>query len=1094
MAMTNHERIGKTLTLLNEGLLPFTERELKAVHGEKWQEAAKNTLRDVPAQKGQGIHWDSQAILTVMWNLWHSVFSNKLGHAERSLVSELREVRKRWAHQENFSTDDTYRALDSIVRLLTAVSAQESRDVERHKQELLRIRFNEEARRERRKAAVAPLAGQPAGGLKSWREIIMPHPDVASGRYRQAEFAADLAAVHRGDPDTSSEYQDPKEFFQRTYITEGLQHLLQNALRHLVQGEGDPVIELQTNFGGGKTHSMLALFHLFSGVSATELNGIEKILQEMNLPAIPKVKRVVLVGTALAPGQPRQHPDGTTTNTFWGEMAWQLGQAEGYALFAQSDQSAMNPGSENIKALFDQYGPCLILIDEWVAFIRQLHNVDRLPAGSFDANLTFAQSLTEAATQSKKALIVASLPSSDIEIGGADGRAALDRLRNTFARIESTWRPANAEESFEIVRSRLFQPITDPSSFALKDAVLEAFSRFYRDQPQEFPSECREAHYRRRLDAAYPIHPALFDRLYNDWSTLDKFQRTRGVLRLMAAVIHALWERNDPNLLIMPATMPIDDSPVQFELTRYMEDPWVPVIGKDVDGPDSLPVLLDRENPNLGRYSACRRVSRTIYMGSAPTSKTNNPGMDDRNIKLGSVQPGESVAVFGDALRRLTDKATHLYVDRNRYWFNTQPSVNRLAEDRAAQFKADVETLWEQLTTRLRQDRQSGQFAGIHIAPNSPNDVQDTDAVRLVVLGPQHPHTARDQASPAIGESATLLSKDSQRQYQNMLVFVAADAKRLEELATAISRYLAWQSIHDEREDLNLDTFMRNQARTKQEQSDQTVNALLTETYVWLLFPTQPDPQKPVLVWEERKIQGSDALALKAGQKLINEDQLIPQFSPIRLRMALDRYHLWRNQDHVTLKQLWNDFARYLYLPRLLDEQVLITAVQDGIAEMVVEDNFGYAEDYEKTTGRYLNLKVGQPSSVILDEHSLLVKPAVALKQWKIEQAQETKQEPDIVSEVISDAGKSEHCQETPQKKITRFHGTAALHPLRIGRDAGQIAEEVVQHISVLDGSEVEITLEIKSYTPAGVSDNIVHTVMENARTLKFTRMGFEEE
>ncbi|MGK5094699.1 Swt1 family HEPN domain-containing protein [Deltaproteobacteria bacterium TL4] len=1098
MAITNHERVGKCLTLLKDGLQPFTERELKAVYGDQWLEQAQSAVRNLPAQQGEALNWDSQALLMVMWNLWNSVFSNKLGHAERSLVSELREVRNQWAHQTPFSTDDAYRALDSMVRLLTAVSAEEAREVDRHRQELLRIRFSEEARRERRKAAVTPIEGQPSVGLKPWREIIMPHPDVATGRYQQAEFAADLAAVHRGEKDTASEYKDPREFFQRTYVTEGLRHLLQNALSRLIQGEGDPVIELQTNFGGGKTHSMLALYHLFSGITTADVSDVESILNEMSIDSIPAVNRCVLVGTSLAPGQSRKHADGTETRTFWGEMAWQLGKAEGYALVADSDKSGVSPGSEIIKALFEKYGPCLILIDEWVAFIRQLYNVDGLPAGSFDANLSFAQSLTEAATQTTKALVVASLPASDIEIGGEGGRAALERLRNTFARIESTWRPANAEESFEIVRRRLFQPITEPNDFASRDAVIDAFSHYYRDQSQEFPNDCREGDYRRRMQAAYPIHPELFDRLYNDWSTLDKFQRTRGVLRLMASVIHALWERNDPNLLIMPATVPIDDGPVQFELTRYMEDNWVPVIEKDIDGAASLPLSLDRENPNLGRYSACRRVTRTIYMGSAPTAKTNNPGLDERHIKLGCVQPGESVAIFGDALRRLTDKATHLYVDRSRYWFNTQPSVNRLAEDRRVQFQEDKDALWEELKVRLKKDRQTGEFSGIHLIPSSASDVQDTDSVRLVVIGPQSPHTSKDEYSPAIQNAVTILSKDSQRKFQNMLVFLAPDNKRLQELETVIARYLAWHSIHEQKDELNLDTFMRNQAQTKREQANQSVDALIQETYIWLLFPTQPNPQMPPLVWEERKIQGPEALAVKASRKLINEEQLIPHFAALRLRMAMDNYHLWRNQPHVRLKQIWEDFARYPYLPRLKDAQVLIGAVQDGIGQMVIDDNFGYAEGYDEAKQRYINLKARHHGSVIMDEQSLLVQPEAALEQL-------SEQEP--VSPVNSPAGThlsmgttstgggtAPVVPPTTAKKITRFHGTVEVNSQRLGRDAGTIAEEVVQHLSSLVGTDVKITLEISSHTPDGVPDHTVRTVMENAKTLKFESMGFEEE
>src|SRR5947208_14012275 len=225
--------------------------------------------------------------------------------------------------------------------------------------------------------------------------------------------------------------------------------------------------------------------------------------------------------------------------------------------------------------------------------------------------------------------------------------------------MEASWRPASPDEGFEIVRRRLFQPISG-DQFVARDAVARAFSEFYGSQHQEFPSECREADYERRIKMAYPIHPELFDRLYNDWSTLDKFQRTRGVLRLMAAVIHSLWNRDDKNLLILPATVPVDDPPVQFELTRYMEDHWVPVIEKHVPGPNPLPLQLDRANPNLGRYSACRRVARTIYVGPAPHTDPKRRGLDDRAIKLGCAQPGQSVATFGDPLRRLTDDATHV--------------------------------------------------------------------------------------------------------------------------------------------------------------------------------------------------------------------------------------------------------------------------------------------------------------------------------------------------------------------------------------------------------------------------------------------------
>src|SRR2546426_1962015 len=263
-----------------------------------------------------------------------------------------------------------------------------------------------------------------------------------------------------------------------------------------------------------------------------------------------------------------------------------------------------------------------------------------------------------------------------------------------------------------------------------------AFAELYRAQGAEFPPECRDADYEKRIQAAFPIHPEIFDRLYTDWSTLVKFQRTRGVLRLMAAVIHSLWEKGDRNPLMLPSTIPIDDPRVRDEMTRYLSDNWKPIIEKDVDGANSLPLKIDSEVPNLGRLHATRRVARTLYLGSAPTAGAAHRGIEDRRVKLGCVMPGESPAVFGDALRRLTSAATYLYHDGSRYWYSTQPTVTKLAEDRAEQLKRDPDAVVQELDKRLRADlRKTGDFARVHPLPQSGQDVPDDMDAGLVVLG-----------------------------------------------------------------------------------------------------------------------------------------------------------------------------------------------------------------------------------------------------------------------------------------------------------------------------------------------------------------------
>ena len=596
MAVTNHERVGRALTLLGQGLAPFVERECKAKWGDAWVQQLLGASPGAGAGKVNAA--DPSFLLKAMGDAWPTVFRHVLGHAERSYVSEVREYRNSWAHQSTFSTDDAERALDSIRRLLLAVSAaDEAVEVDKMRQELRRSQFAEQARQTQRKSAVAPIEGQPAGGLKPWRELVTPHPDVASGRYQQAEFAADLHQVWRDE--AAEEYGKPVEFFRRTFLTDGLRELLLNAVRRFRREGGDPVVELQTNFGGGKTHSMIALFHLAAGYPPHELPGVEGMLADAGIEAPPPARTAVLVGQMISPGAVHPKDGGVQVHTLWGELAWQLGGAEGYALVAEADRNGTSPGAALVD-LLRAYSPCLVLIDEWVAYARQLYGKDDLPAGSFDAQFTFAQTLAEAARSVEGALLVVSIPASDIEVGGDGGREALERLKNVIGRVESSWRPASAEEGFEIVRRRLFDDL--PADLAPgRDAVVKAFGDLYAGQKAEFPTGCSEGEYRRRLTAAYPIHPEMFDRLYGEWSTLDKFQRTRGVLRLMAAVVHELWERNDTGLLIMPASIPIDAPRVSSELTRYLEDGWVPVIENDIDGPNALPLRLDRDNPTLGR-------------------------------------------------------------------------------------------------------------------------------------------------------------------------------------------------------------------------------------------------------------------------------------------------------------------------------------------------------------------------------------------------------------------------------------------------------------------------------------------------------------
>jgi len=1110
MALTNHERVGKALAQLKTGLSPFVEREVNAAIDSRLLSLQQiKAYADDPILANKGIaSWDVAALLKLMWDVWNDVFRHTLGFSERSLVSEIRDCRNKWAHQELFSSDDAYRALDSIARLLAAVSAPEADDVEKTKMELLRVRFDEQARGERRKTSGIALETGVTGILKPWREVVMPHDDVASGRYQQAEFAADLWQVHLGEG--TDEYRDPVEFFRRTYLTESLKEMLTGAVQRLAKGGGDPVVQLQTNFGGGKTHSMLALYHLFSGITPTDLAGVDAILSSAGVNSIPKANRVVLVGNKISPGNPSVKADGTVVRTLWGELAYQLGGVKAFERIAADDEKATSPG-DVLRELFNEYGPCLILIDEWVAYARQLHDQSDLPAGGFETQFSFAQVLTESAKLAKNCLLVISLPASDtsgsphtkaddVEVGGTRGREALDRLRNVVGRVESSWRPASAEEGFEIVRRRLFQPLVDPEQFKQRDVVARAFADFYRSQPGEFPPETRDAGYEQRIKAAYPIHPEIFDRLYTDWSTLVKFQRTRGVLRLMAAVIHTLWEKGDRNPLILPANVAIDDARVQSELTRYLSDNWVPVIEKDVDGPNSLPLKIDSEQPNLGKYSACRRVARAIYMGSAPTTAAAHKGIEDRQVKLGCVMPGESPAVFGDALRRMASAATYLYQDGPHYWYSTQPTVTKLAEDRADQLKREPDKVVAELEKRLRRElATTGDFNRIHPMPQSGADVPDDLDARLVVLGINHLYSKEADNKAEVAAKAILENRgNSPRIYRNTLVFLAADKPRMQDLDEAARKYLAWLSILDEQKNLNLSPYQVTQAENQKNAAESAVSARLPETWQWLLVPIQGKPQDPI-TWEALRLSGTDSLAVRASKKLRTDELFLTSFAPSRLRMELDGIPLWRG-NHVAVKQLVEDFARYLYLPRLKNPAVLLKAISDGLLLLTwMQDSFGFADSFDEFAGRYKGLRNGTVA-LLTDPHSpeLVVKPDIANKQIDAERAEAPTPDPQTdggnTGQVGEGNGPIEKVPLVVSSKPKRFHGTAILDATRVGRDASEIADAVVAHLAGIVGSRVNVTIEIEAELPDGAPDHVVRTVTENSRSLKFTSQGFEKE
>lgn len=1095
MVMPHNERVGRGLDAVRDGIRPICEAAWKAAYDELWLDEIHS--RDKGAA-GKPDPNDLIFLLKGMQNTWQEVWRQRLGQSERAYTSELRDFRNTWAHQGQFSTDDTYRMLDTAERLLSAFSAAEQlKVIQALKKDLQRQLFDEQARSERRKTAAKPTEGEPLKGLTPWRDIIAPHADVASGRFEQAEFAADLFQVATGNAD--DEYQDPVAFFRRTYLTNGLRELLIGAARRLSGNGGDPVIDLQTNFGGGKTHSMIALYHLASGKKAADLPGIGELLGEQSLSLPESVARAAVVGQWLSASTPTIKEDGTEVRTIWGEIAYQLAGRPGYDIVADDDRGGTNPGHRLIE-LFRLAGPSIVLIDEWVRYAAQLPSRDgevAVPGGDFDTQFTFAQALTEAAAAVPNVVLLVSVPASDIEVGGDKGQDALARLRNVVRRKSAQWKPAEDDESFEIVRRRLFEPMT-PDNARVRDGVIKAFCDYYREKSSDFPSEAREAEYRRRMELSYPIHPELFDRLYKDWSTLDRFQRTRGVLRLMATVISVLWQRGDQNLLIMPGTIPMDDARVNSELTKYLDDGWDPVIRSDIDGPNALPLRLDQDNRNLGRYSATRRVARAVYLASAPREEARR-GIDIKLITLGVAQPGEAPGTFADALRRLSGDATYLYVDGNQYWYSLRANITRLAADRANSNVTD-EHADDEIKRRLQRAGASGPFAAVHAFPDGPGDVtDDDDGVHLVVLPTTAHHVPNVSQSPAITMADQILAQRNAgpRLNRNLLVFCAASEARLAELRTAARQHLAWKSILEDHqhEKLELTKGDEAQGRSKIAETDETVTQRIAETYVHVLVPEQTAGTREIL-WHQTRPTGVGSLAERIARKLEGEERLITSYGGTRVRMDLDRVPLWTDHGDITVAALWKAYCQFPYLPRLASFAVLAGAIDDGASKLTWQaDTFAYADGHDGS--RWVGLATAQ--HVTPRPSGIVVRPDLAQEQITAETpppdagAGDAARPPGQLGGAVGvAAGTSSTTSSAVAARLpTSFYGQFSLDSVRAIRQLEEIIRSVVEHLSSADGSSVELTLEINAKS-AGYDDRVRRVVSENANQLGAKGQEFE--
>jgi uncharacterized protein len=1101
------QRVQGGLFHLRRGLMPFVESRMKAKHGANWLSHASRAAGGPPDAS-----LDVYGLLKTMIDLWPNVFADAFGRHEknrvRNFTSTALEARNATSHLSIALRDDeALRFLDAMNALLQAVKAPAD-EIDEIK------RLYEEQRRSGLTSNTVPVsAGKstlslPIGentdesvgkSLRPWIEVALPHPDVLANRFKEAEFAANLAAVDAGI--ASEDYAGPENFFRITFQTEGLKRVLRGVLQRLGGMGGDPVIGLQTAFGGGKTHTMLAAYHLANATDLSLLEGIKPLADAVGVTTWKRAKIAVFVGSSEGPDVSLRLGNGPRVHTPWGYIAWRLAGDAGLQLVAESDAARTNPGSRLLVEVMRLAGPCIILLDELVMFARQL------PEERFEAFLSFVQSLTEAAAIVPHALIVGSLPESDAEAGGVKGKEALLRMEKVFGRLQSAWLPASGDETYEIIRRRLFQKL-DEDGERDRDATVKAFHDLYKKNPAEFPPEAKETRYQELLRVSYPIHPELFDRLSKDWASLEKFQRTRGVLRFMANVVGVLWQAQTRDPLILPARVPISHERVRVSALYPLDPAFSAVVDKEVDGDMSLPTRMEA-NPTrrISQARAATRAARAVFLCSAPLVGQPNAGITGQGLRLACAEPGDQLAIFGEALRELTERATYLYEEAGRYWFSTQPTLNRLADDRAKALPAhEIDAAISQV---LRDDSVTrGGFHRVFAAPDDPVSVDEVKSLSLVILGPSTPHAGKGAAKSLATEVVTdtlTRCRASQRRFRNTLLFSAADETLLGTAREAMRKAIAWSEIATDRrlQDQLPPTQMRDAAEKAKGNREGAAKAIrLAWNHILFPFKAESTAAGAPFELDHLSIATKDRAAIpvsvydKAKADGIVKEKLGPDALWLHLKP------LWPyDRPHLTIGEIADWFATYVYLPKLRDRVVLDIAIRDGVAK--IDPSFGYADRFNEADGTYDGLVWRKLPPELIEPTAVVVLPSVASGQSDVpEQSYVREPPPPSASPTdgpqIENEGRGEATsRESPGKsgQPRRFYGSVEIDMVRPVKSFDQILNAVVMELQRTNGANVKLTLEVQAEAPSGFAQTDIDVVRDNARQLKFKfdSTGFED-
>ena len=613
--------------------------------------------------------------------------------------------------------------------------------------------------------------------MKPFSAVATPHRDILEGRLTMDVFAADLWNVFKGRG--PEEYKDPTVFFRKTEMTQGLKNLLAVVEKRLRGKGGDPVIQLQTPFGGGKTHALIALYH-----KAKEW----------------KANVVVIDGLALDPKE----------TTIWEEIEQQLSKK------AKILKGNTAPGSEKLREVLEAQQPLLILMDEILEYTTKAAGIKVGDSNLAAQVLAFLQELTTTARSLEKCVLIFSLPSSLLERYDESAERMYHQLQKIVGRMEKVYAPIQEEEVPLVVRRRLFSEIDEKEAREIVDKFVD-----FAEKEKILPEGVEKSVYRERFMNSYPFLPDVIDTLYRRWGSFPTFPRTRGVLRLLSLIIYSLRDAKKPYISL--ADFDLKDQELRRELLKHIGSQFDSVIDQDITSRDSGAKKVDRElGDAYSAYSFGTRVATSIFMYSF--SGGEEKGANINEIKRSSSDTGVTSSIIADAVDKLSERAFYLWKERGKYFFTAQPNLNRVLLTKMEAIK-DAELIAEE--RKLLIEHLKKEHFNIYLWPSLSKDVPDTTELKLVIL--QDRQKAKDFLERC-GEKP--------RVHRNTIIFLCPLESERDGFENALRKKLAWQKIEEDTT-LKLTPEQKKDVREKNENAKGEVVERVRQLYQTILVPSK---------------------------------------------------------------------------------------------------------------------------------------------------------------------------------------------------------------------------------------------------------------